>query len=103
MTQFTSFVAVEERIVNQDGKQVRIEVPVDAPAGTVYSAATAEINSTGSVAGSNVSTGFFSNIPTARSVQGLYTVTPTVARSGLTRRIRQGPQPVGGRFVGAGE
>jgi len=32
-TQFTSFVAVEERTVVQDGKPVRIEVPVELPAG----------------------------------------------------------------------
>ncbi len=33
LTQFTSFVAVEEKIVNQDGKPVRVEVPVVAPDG----------------------------------------------------------------------
>lgn len=32
-TQFTSFVAVEEKTVVQDGKPVRIEVPVELPAG----------------------------------------------------------------------
>ena len=35
MTQFTSFVAVEERIVNQNGQPVRIEVPVEQPEGMV--------------------------------------------------------------------
>ena len=33
MTKFTSFVAVEERIVNQNGKPVKMEVPVEAPSG----------------------------------------------------------------------
>ena len=33
MTQFTSFVAVEEMVVNDDGRLRRIEVPVDVPAG----------------------------------------------------------------------
>ena len=33
MTQFTSFVAVEERVVNQNGQPVKIEVPVEAPEG----------------------------------------------------------------------
>ncbi|MEO5858757.1 MAG: TonB family protein, partial [Pyrinomonadaceae bacterium] len=33
MTRFTSFVAVEERIVNQNGTQVKMEVPVEAPSG----------------------------------------------------------------------
>ena len=33
MTQFTSFVAVEEKVVNQDGKPVRVDVPVELPEG----------------------------------------------------------------------
>jgi len=33
MTRFTSFVAVEERIVNRSGKPVKVEVPVAAPEG----------------------------------------------------------------------
>lgn len=33
MTQFTSFVAVEEKIVNRNGKPVKVEVPVEAPDG----------------------------------------------------------------------
>src|SRR5262249_41113293 len=32
-TQYTSFVAVEERTVVQDGKPVRVEVPVELPQG----------------------------------------------------------------------
>ena len=33
MTQFTSFVAVEEAVVNVDGKPVRVTVPVELPEG----------------------------------------------------------------------
>ena len=33
MTQFTSFVAVEERVVTKDGKPVRVDVPVEMPSG----------------------------------------------------------------------
>lgn len=33
MTQFTSFVAVEEKVVNRDGKPVRVDVPVELPEG----------------------------------------------------------------------
>ena len=51
--------------------------------GTVDVVATPEIDQTTNVQGSNISTEFFSNIPTARTVQGLYTIAPTVARSGL--------------------
>lgn len=36
MTQFTSFVAVEERVVTKEGKPVRVEVPVEMPAGVSY-------------------------------------------------------------------
>jgi Ca-activated chloride channel family protein len=36
MTQFTSFVAVEERIVTTNGKPTRVEVPVEMPEGVSY-------------------------------------------------------------------
>src|SRR5262249_14710883 len=36
MTQFTSFVAVEERTVMQDGKPRRVQVPVEMPEGVSY-------------------------------------------------------------------
>lgn len=36
MTQFTSFVAVEERIVTDGGAPVRIDVPVDLPEGVTF-------------------------------------------------------------------
>jgi Ca-activated chloride channel family protein len=36
MTQFTSFVAVEERISNDGGKQVKVQVPVEMPEGLSY-------------------------------------------------------------------
>jgi len=36
MTQFTSFVAVEERIVTTNGKPERVEVPVEMPEGVSY-------------------------------------------------------------------
>jgi len=42
-----------------------------------------EIDQNSNTSGSNISTEFFSNIPTSRTVQGLYTIAPTVARSGL--------------------
>jgi Ca-activated chloride channel family protein len=36
MTQFTSFVAVEEQVVTKDAKPVRVEVPVEMPEGVSY-------------------------------------------------------------------
>jgi len=50
---------------------------------TVDVVATSDIDQTSNTTGSNVSTDQFSNFPTARTVQSLYTIAPTVARSGL--------------------
>lgn len=36
MTQYTSFIAVEDRIVNEGGQPRRVEVPVEMPAGVSY-------------------------------------------------------------------
>jgi len=36
MTQFTSFVAVEERVTNEGGKPKTIQVPVERPEGVSY-------------------------------------------------------------------
>jgi Ca-activated chloride channel family protein len=36
MTQFTSFVAVEERVVTTNGRPTRVEVPVEMPEGVSY-------------------------------------------------------------------
>lgn len=36
MTQFTSFVAVEDRVVTKDGRPQRMEVPVEIPEGVSY-------------------------------------------------------------------
>ena len=43
----------------------------------------AVVDTAANTSGSNVSSDQFSNFPTARTVQGLYTIAPTVARSGL--------------------
>jgi len=45
--------------------------------------ATPEIDQTNNTSGTNVSSEQFSNFPTTRTVQGLYTIAPTVSRSGL--------------------
>lgn len=76
-------------------KQDNVEVSISrgtaanvilAPAGAAASVdvvATPEIDQSTNTTGANVSTEFFSNIPTSRTVQGLYTIAPTVTRSGL--------------------
>lgn len=64
--------------------QVNISLGAQGVSGTVdVTASTPEIDQNTNTTGSNISTDFFSNIPTSRTVQGLYTIAPTVARSGL--------------------
>ncbi len=60
-----------------------ISLAIAGATGVVDVVATPEIDQNSNVTGSNISTEFFSNIPTSRTVQGLYTIAPTVARSGL--------------------
>jgi Ca-activated chloride channel family protein len=76
MTQFTSFVAVEEMVVTDGGQPRRIDVPVEMPEGMSR-------EGTFGLDGTNTNTQQFSNFPTQRTVQGLYTIAPTVARNGL--------------------
>ncbi len=66
MTQFTSFVAVEERVVNQNGKPVTVEVPVAVPEGVdpVRSGAVDEFASGGGGGGAMMSV-------TARQISSL--------------------------------
>ena len=60
-----------------------IVLAVAGTSASVDIVATPEIDHATNTTGSNVSTEFFSNIPTTRTVQGLYTIAPTVTRSGL--------------------
>jgi len=50
---------------------------------TVTDTAGAAVDVSSNTTGTNVSTEQFSNLPTQRTVQSLYTIAPTVARSGL--------------------
>ncbi len=51
--------------------------------GVVDVLATPEIDQTSNTTGTNISSDQFSNFPTGRTVQSLYTIAPTVTRSGL--------------------
>ncbi|MDT4969235.1 MAG: Ca-activated chloride channel [Acidobacteriota bacterium] len=64
MTQYTSFVAVEEMTVTEGGQPRRIEVPLELPEGM----------NRNSVDGTDVSTIQFSNFPAQRTVQSLYSI-----------------------------
>ncbi|HEY2865857.1 MAG TPA: carboxypeptidase-like regulatory domain-containing protein, partial [Pyrinomonadaceae bacterium] len=65
------------------GTTANVTLAIAGTGATVDVVATPNIDQSTNVQGANVSTEFFSNIPTARTVQGLYTIAPTVARSGL--------------------
>ena len=65
------------------GTTVNVSLGAAGSQNVVDVVASAEIDQSTNVTGSNISTEFFSNIPTSRTVQGLYTIAPTVARSGL--------------------
>jgi outer membrane receptor protein involved in Fe transport len=65
------------------GTTANIVLALAGASAVVDVVATAEIDQATNTTGSNISTEFFSNIPTSRTVQGLYTIAPTVARSGL--------------------
>jgi outer membrane receptor protein involved in Fe transport len=75
----------------QDGVGVNLGRTATMDAKLNLATATASVTVTGAAvvdtaantSGSNVSTEQFSNFPTQRTVQGLYTIAPTVTRSGL--------------------
>ena len=60
-TQFTSFVAVEEKVVNTNGKARRIDVPVDIPEGVNYK--TTVPNGSGGGVASGAGTGVVGGVP----------------------------------------
>ena len=75
----------------QDNVSINLGRTSSADAQLALASATATVTVTGAAAvdaasnttGNNVSTEQFSNFPTQRTVQGLYTIAPTVTRSGL--------------------
>jgi Ca-activated chloride channel family protein len=82
LTQFTSFVAVEEKVVNQDGKMVKVEVPVHLAEGTFGSGIASGKGLANSASG-GVPALFYSLPANGRSFQDLTTLTPgTAAGSG---------------------
>ena len=88
MTQFTSFVAVEERVVNHNGTPTRIAVPVNIPEGVDREKAggAATGNGTGSGYGSGsglVQSRSVQNLPLqSRSPSNLVGLTPGTTSSG---------------------
>src|SRR6266850_5303316 len=74
---------VEVNLSRNSAVEIQLQ-PAGAQASvTITESAGAGIDTTANTTGSNVSTEQFSNFPTQRTVQSLYSIAPTVARSGL--------------------
>ena len=74
---------VEVNLSRNSSVEIQLQ-PAGAQASvTVTDTAGAAVDLSANTTGSNVSTDQFSNFPTQRTVQGLYTIAPTVTRSGL--------------------
>jgi Ca-activated chloride channel homolog len=84
MTNFTSFVAVEDRVVNQNGKSVTVQVPVEVPEGVDPTMSGANAADPNSQFGRLVVQNKISSLPTnGRQVtNGLVTIQPGVAGGG---------------------
>lgn len=98
MTQFTSFVAVEEMIVTDGGTPRRIDVPVEVPDGVSREGVFGESESMGFIGGSLKNRAMvapaanLSASPVAQSV--------TVTSSGSTSRTKRESRKVGGGGAG---
>jgi len=74
---------VEVNLSRNSSVEIQLQ-PAGAQASvTITDTAGAAVDVSGNTTGSNVSSDQFSNFPTQRTVQGLYTIAPTVTRSGL--------------------
>jgi hypothetical protein len=74
---------VEVNLSRNSSVEIQLQ-PAGAQASvTITDTAGAAVDVSNNTTGSNVSSDQFSNFPTQRTVQGLYTIAPTVTRSGL--------------------
>ena len=74
---------VEVNLDKVSSGNVRMAIKGQQATVTVTSTAGAGVDVTSNTSGSNITSEQFSNFPTQRTVQGLYTIAPTVAPSGL--------------------
>ncbi len=74
---------VEVNLSKTSSVDVRLQAEGAAASVDITTTAGATVDTASNTTGSNVSTEQFSNFPTQRTVQSLYTIAPTVARSGL--------------------
>ncbi|HKC62373.1 MAG TPA: TonB-dependent receptor, partial [Pyrinomonadaceae bacterium] len=74
---------VEVNLSKTSTADVQVKIGNVAGQVTITDTAGAAVDVNANTTGSNVSSEQFSNFPTQRTVQGLYSIAPTVARSGL--------------------
>jgi outer membrane receptor protein involved in Fe transport len=74
---------VEVNLSRTSSVEVRLQPAGTTASITVTDTSGAAVDVASNTTGTNVSTDQFSNFPTTRTVQGLYTIAPTVSRSGL--------------------
>src|SRR5947199_5432624 len=74
---------VEVNLSKTSTADVQVNIAGSSNTVTITDTAGAAVDVNANTTGTNVSTEQFSNFPTARTVQGLYTIAPTVTRSGL--------------------
>lgn len=82
---FAKFEKADVAVNLDKTSSVDVQLSLAGASATVTVTATggAGLDVTSNTSGTNVSTEQFSNFPTSRTVQGLYTIAPTAARSGL--------------------
>ena len=82
---FAKFEKADVAVNLDKTSSVDVQLSLAGASATVTVTATggAGLDVTSNTSGTNVSTDQFSNFPTSRTVQGLFTIAPTVARSGL--------------------
>lgn len=99
MTSFTSFVAVEDRVVNQNGKSVTIQVPVELPKGMDRKATLDGVSeSVDVVSGAQIAT-----LPLARRSMELTRIRPGVTSStSQPKPAKAGKVKSGSKSVGSG-
>ncbi len=74
---------VEVNLSRTTSADVQVQIAGQTASVTITDTSGAAVDVTGNTSGVNVSTEQFSNFPTQRTVQSLYTIAPTVSRSGL--------------------
>lgn len=102
LTQFTSFVAVEDRVVNQNGKPVTVQVPVELPSGmdrkTTSGGSQEVVSVDGLGASANMTTAKLSNL----QVNGQRQVSYGVLNSSATSVTTSSKKPKGKQRSGQG-